>query len=1575
MMKKSYMLSALAVCVLVAVFFVLNQRSSDNLPAAQSEQRTDSSRPGPGDAAHGGPQPADPASRPAATAPQAVQSKTTAAGNRYVDLSDPEARASHVAALLELEREERESAHVQAEKLGIPKQWSRNGKTFELSAIKDGRVYVRETRNVNAAISTRADKVRLPPYSRDGNGETVGVWDAGAVRATHAEFTGRVTLKNVVAPHNHSTHVAGTIGAIGTNASALGMAPQVLIDSYNWVSDLAEITQRAMASAGEPGKIQLSNHSYGFAAGWSGTDWLGTWGNRESDSFGLYESMSAALDQIAYGAPYYLHFKASGNDRNDNAPSPGVVFTYFDELGQQTKPYDPITDPFSDGWDNGGFDTIPLEACAKNIITVGAVNDADTGGERDTAKATMTSFSSWGPADDGRVKPDVVANGASLFSAASAGDNIYSTLSGTSMATPNAMGSAALLVDHYGQRFPARVMRASTIKGLLIHTAYDLGNPGPDYTFGWGLVDVLAGVQHIDSHYALTNGYRMLEDRVTALESTNRYDITWDQSNPITVTICWMDPPGTIRSGLDNRTPSLVHDLDLRVVGPGGEWYSPFTLSVTNPVADAITGDNNIDNVEQVVVTNPVLPGNYEIVVALDGELTDDEQVFSLLVEGITLPPEIEHTSLNNTTNEVDPYIVNARILSEHFLDPATVKLRWSTTGPDGEFTAATMTLTSNDIYTAAIPARPSGTIIDYVIDASTTNGIAGSSPPSGTYRFAVVEPFVLLVSGDSADIGSVDPDYGIHVYPSGVTVRAQSDMFTEPDNGVRDVNAGWLGFGSVPAAGSTNDLEFEIHRQSALEWQWKTGYLLSGTSSIPGIVDRESWWIENTTAQTSVAAVSYEGSGANHIFAGWYVNGIRVPSGIVKALNPANPILMDEPKIALALYLPEDEDLDLDSVADWWEHLFLGSTGVALNVDLDNDGFTSISEYRDRTDPHDGTSFPTAPSIAHVPLGNVQDVPAPYPVSADVTDNHVVDSVTLEWNMNGAGWLSAPMEIAATGSTYTNAIASPGVTGDQFEYRIVARDGAGLQSVNGSYTVDIRYPVMSLSPTNFGTVSLTSNDNVRIAFAVDNDGHETLEWSLKVNPAGLLDDAEMGTNGWTHGGANDVWHISSRRANSGTYSWYFGNPSTGLYPDSAKAWLISPPVLLLEDSVFSYWQWLNTEELHGPTTAWDGCIVEISTDSGASYFQIEPAGGYPYEIFWHPASAFPSNTQLFAGTVDWEKQEFPLGDYAGQIVRLRMHFGSDAFVTGEGWYVDDLRVSPYGGATDWLDIPVTNGNVAQQDSVSYQAFLEALTLEPSETRLATIFVESNDPINPTGLIPIGLHNASREIIVRITGNGTIDPGGPIYLALGDTTNFNVNAAELNVIADIMTNGVSVGAVYGMTQTNFVWADIDFNGTGVFRAVFEPIRTTNGVTEAWLVLHGLTNGTPENEALTDHDLDTLLSWEEFIAGTDPTNAASLFLLPAISPHGTNFIPYEITVTNDQGSSSIETQYLMEVTGHLIAWPSIADRNYHLYHTTNIHGGFTTVSPPIAATPPDNEYTNTPADLKGGFYWLGVELAE
>ena len=514
------------------------------------------------------------------------------------------------------------------------------------------------TFNVNAADTTNVEHVTSGGslnLDLTGAGYTVGVWDGGSVLSTHQEFGSRVTVIDGAASHPHATHVGGTIGASGVDPAAKGMATEVEIRSYDWDLDYAEM-------AADGSLIDVSNHSYGAGMGWTYTFdpasptlyydvWLGDMSVNavEDATFGKYTSGAAQLDQVLYSNSELLSVWSAGNDRNDaymDLSGDGNYIAFFSIdpglTGWSGAGYyviDAATYPPPGGDGNGGtgYDSVAPDQTAKNALMVGAVNDV-TADPYVSSQIQMSDFSGWGPTDDGRIKPDVVGNGVQLYSSVDDSDSSYDTYDGTSMASPNVAGTAVLLKEHFENTIGYSPL-SSTLKGLIIHTASDAGNIGPDYSYGWGLVNAEAAAEMI-SAAAIGEEATIMEGIYTGSEIT--IDVVSAGLNPLTATIAWTDLPSSPHSGaVDDTSPNLVNDLDLWITDAAGNVYYPWTLNPANPSLPAVqTRLNHIDNVEQVNIAIPN-PGEYTI--HIDATSTISSQQFSLFLnnEGRVVAPEL----------------------------------------------------------------------------------------------------------------------------------------------------------------------------------------------------------------------------------------------------------------------------------------------------------------------------------------------------------------------------------------------------------------------------------------------------------------------------------------------------------------------------------------------------------------------------------------------------------------------------------------------------------------------------------------------------------------------------------------------------------------------------------------------------------------------------------------------------------------------------------------------------------------------------------------------------------------------
>lgn len=465
--------------------------------------------------------------------------------------------------------------------------------------------------NAGAAQTSGAAVLHSPQLSGlnlQGENMTIAVWDNGKIK-DHIELGDRVLSTEGELPQEHATHVTGTLIATGINPLAKGMAPLAKAKTFYFVND--DEIMAALAKA-DQSSLLLSSHSYGTAVGWhrngNSWQWVGdpSFSSSEDYLFGFYSERTRVLDEIAFLAPYYSIFWAAGNDRADR--------------GDGSRPADCNS--------GTGYDCIIPDAVGKNIFTIGAVGKVFnyTG----SSSVVMGDYSSWGPTDDGRIKPDLVGAGTDVFSLSASGENTYTTLSGTSMATPNVAGSLLLVQELFSKINGGRFMRAASLKALAIHTAKEAGSfDGPDYSFGWGLVDVAAAADLLMKENGVDH---QLKELTLHNSETILIPIQPKANSKVTVTIAWTDPAGApVNPSLDPITSMLVNDLDIRVVDENGNENKPWVLDPNIPSRQAFKGDNFRDNVEKIEFTvSEAKP--LTVRVTHKGVLKNDQQDFSLVL-------------------------------------------------------------------------------------------------------------------------------------------------------------------------------------------------------------------------------------------------------------------------------------------------------------------------------------------------------------------------------------------------------------------------------------------------------------------------------------------------------------------------------------------------------------------------------------------------------------------------------------------------------------------------------------------------------------------------------------------------------------------------------------------------------------------------------------------------------------------------------------------------------------------------------------------------------------------------------
>jgi hypothetical protein len=542
-----------------------------------------------------------------------------------------------------------------------------------------------------------------------GAGVTVAVADSGLdtgeTNDIHPDIQGRVSalfyygspgqLSDPSDEHSHGTHVAGIIAGNGdtgeTDADGflygLGVAPGSRL-----------VGQRIFDAAGNyapPASFETLTRDAKRAGAEIGSN---SWGN---DTQGRYDISAMEFDALVRDA---------------------------DELALGDQPY--ILE-FSAGNAGPATQTIGSPAVAKNVIASGAANSdrrnlpIEEFTIYDTGPETMADFSSRGPCEDGRVKPDVVAPGSWIASLRSfyANDNYawwpisqyYLYQGGTSQSGPHVSGAAAVFVQFYRATHAGATPSPALVKAALINSATDMDDfvetdPVPNNDEGWGRVDLPALI-------ASARNYDFL-DQATLLTNGGVYEkriLIGSANESLKVTLTYTDVPGNPAAVI-----ALVNDLDLEVVSPDGHLYRGNRFDFGESIPDA-AGSDTINNVEGVHLFAPV-PGEYTVRVRGTRVVEDArrdtgaiDQDFALVTSGAFGTPGVGIVTFNRLAYTAPDSIQLELVDYDLAGQPGVNVLLRSGAEPVGEnlllLAHGTTGLFTNKIATAAGPASPDGTL------------------------------------------------------------------------------------------------------------------------------------------------------------------------------------------------------------------------------------------------------------------------------------------------------------------------------------------------------------------------------------------------------------------------------------------------------------------------------------------------------------------------------------------------------------------------------------------------------------------------------------------------------------------------------------------------------------------------------------------------------------------------------------------------------------------------------------------------------------------------------------------------
>ncbi len=463
----------------------------------------------------------------------------------------------------------------------------------------------------------------ITTYGLTGQNYKIGIVDGGSVYK-HYEFSNsdRVKYQETPSVDDHATHVAGTCASYGYDAQSRGVAREANIYSYtfdDWENSLRQCGINGYNSC---------NNSWGYIIGWDGSYYFGLSyeyyianyqsGLLRSPNFGKYSIYSRDLDTISKTYNNLFMCFAAGNDRNDGY-SGGTWYIYRNSTSSWVA-MNPNTYPPPEP--DGDYNSIGMLGSAKNILTVGASVDSSI---------TPTGFSNWGPTNDNRIKPEIMANGDSVYSTLASGYTAYGRYSGTSMATPFATGCGCLIQQFILEQlgyFP----ESALVKACLIHGASATEINAKN---GYGLINMENTLFFLD-YVKQQNIFNIQRETMTNSKTIDSFTFTNLGTGSFVATLCYNDIQGTPQTDYSS-TQVIVNRLALYIEN-NGTYYYPYRLEsqTTNAVMKTSSSSYNEslvydwDNTQKILIPSG-LTGTVSIYVKRMNTLNGDQNYILLI--------------------------------------------------------------------------------------------------------------------------------------------------------------------------------------------------------------------------------------------------------------------------------------------------------------------------------------------------------------------------------------------------------------------------------------------------------------------------------------------------------------------------------------------------------------------------------------------------------------------------------------------------------------------------------------------------------------------------------------------------------------------------------------------------------------------------------------------------------------------------------------------------------------------------------------------------------------------------------